>query len=369
MWFQAMRLTVCAFVLAAIHAASWGAERPPAMTAVLSPEVHADKRVTFRLLAPKASEVQVQFENSDPVAMRRDAKGVWSLTTDPMRPNLYGYLFLVDRVPTVDPSNPALKPDLLMREGLHTQSLLHVSGDSLPWELGDVPHGVIHHHFYRSRVLADESEFFVYTPPGYEEDKTTSYPVLYLLHGSSQDPSSWTAIGRAHVILDNLIAARKASPMLVVMPLGYAGRDRGTFLARFKEEMSKEIVPRVEGAYRVKRDRDSRAIAGLSMGATESVFTALTGARDFGWVGVFSPGGLQDDFDAQFPGVESWSKQELRLLWISCGSDDHEAPMARKLESWLTGKGIRHTDVALAGGHTWMVWRRNLADLAPLLFR
>jgi enterochelin esterase family protein len=192
---------ICIFLFLAFHAASAQTARPATMTEVVSPEVRADSRVTFRLRAPRASEVQVQLEGSKPIVMQRDPQGVWTFTTDPLPPDLYGYLFLVDGVPTVDPSNPALKPDLLMRVELHTQSLLHVPGPSLPWELTDVPHGTVHHHFFRSRLLGENSEFFVYTPPDYDENSAASYPVLYLLHGSSHDASSWTAIGRAHLIL------------------------------------------------------------------------------------------------------------------------------------------------------------------------
>jgi enterochelin esterase family protein len=157
--------------------------------------------------------------------------------------------------------------------------------------------------------------------------------------------------------------------MLLVMPVGYAGRDRSAFLARFRQELLTEVMPRVESAYRVRRTRDSRAIAGLSMGATQSLFTALTSPREFGWAGAFSPGGLSDNFDNQFPGIDRRPDPALRLLWISCGSDDHEAPRARKLESWLATKDVRFTPVSPPGAHTWMVWRRNLADFAPLLFR
>src|SRR5258708_161369 len=202
-------------------------QTPPAP--VVSPEVHADHRVTFRLRAPNAKEVNVQIEGaSKPLAMQKDDKGVWSCTTDPLAPDYYGYAFIVDGVAMFDPSNSATKPNFLYRASeLHVAPAAANSGDSASptWEIADVPHGEVHHHFYRSKVVGDERGYFVYTPPGYDPRGKQSYPVLYLLHGYSDDASAWTAVGRANVILDNLIARSKAKPMLIVMPLGYGAPE------------------------------------------------------------------------------------------------------------------------------------------------
>jgi enterochelin esterase family protein len=184
---------------------------------VRSPELEPGGRVTFRLRAPNAREVVLNLEGEKPQPMQRGDGSVWTLTTRALEPDFYGYKFLADGVRLLDPSNPDVIPNLLDKS-----SQLHVPGPaSLPWEVGDVPRGAVHRHFYRSGIVGDDREFYVYTPPGYDPTAKGGYPVLYLLHGFSDDASAWTAVGRAHVILDNLIAQRTAKPMLVVMPFGY----------------------------------------------------------------------------------------------------------------------------------------------------
>jgi enterochelin esterase-like enzyme len=346
---------------------------------IIPPEVHPDSRVTFRLRAPNAQKVMLAREGTEAIAMQKNEEGVWSVTTEPLEPDIYGYSFVADGVDLFDPSNPYVKANLL-----YTQSLLHVPGPaSLPWELNDVPHGIVHHHFYTSKVVGDDRDFFVYTPPGYDPKETKTYPTLYLLHGYSDDASAWTAVGRAERILDNLIAQGKAKPMLVVMPLGYGApeivartgrglRDRALRernYEKFREALLTEVIPEVERSYPVAKEPESRAVAGLSMGGAESLFTGLNALDQFAWIGAFSSGGLYDDFDAMFPALSSKSNARLRLLWISCGKDDHLIEVNRKLIDWLNSKGIRHTSVETSGSHTWMVWRRNLASFVQLLFR
>jgi enterochelin esterase-like enzyme len=346
---------------------------------VQSPEVHADHSVTFRFRDPNAKQVLLAREGAERVPMERDADGVWSVTTPPLEPDLYGYSFVADGISLIDPSNPLMKPNLLF-----TQSEVHVPGPpSLPWEVNDVPHGVVHHHFYRSEVVGDQRDYYVYTPPGYNPKTRKPYPVLYLLHGYSDDASGWTAVGRANVILDNLIAQDKAKPMLVVMPLGYGApeilsrtgpplRDpnlRGRNMDRFREALVTEVIPQVEKNYHAAKDRSSRAIAGLSMGGAESLYTGLNNLDRFGWIGAFSSGGLGQDFNAEFPKLDAKAAAQLHLLWIACGTDDRLIEANRKLRQWLDTKGVRHNDIETAGAHTWMVWRRNLANFAPLLFR
>jgi len=350
--------------------------QPPPL---VSPEVRSDNRVTFRFRAPNAKEVLLALEGAKPVAMQKDEEGVWSVTTDPLEPDFYGYTFEADGVHLIDPSNPLMKPNLLDPE-----SEVHVPGPaSLPWELNNVPHGIIHHRFYRSTIVGDDRDYFVYTPPNYHPDGKETYPTLYLLHGYSDDASAWTAVGRAQVILDNLIALGQAEPMIVVMPLGYGAPEivshddrpfddltlRRKNYQRFREALINEVLPQVEASYRVVKDRKSRAIAGLSMGGTESLLTGLNTLDDFAWIGAFSSGGLPDDFPAAFPGLDSNATMQLRLLWISCGTDDHLIKANRKLGDWLKSKGIEHKYTETPGAHTWMVWRRNLAAFAPLLFR
>ena len=259
-------------------------------------------------------------DGAEPLPMQKEEQGVWSVTTEPLPPDFYGYVFQADGVRLIDPSNHVMHPNLF-----NTESVLHVPGSaSLPWELNNVPHGVIHHHFYHSGIVGDDRDFYVYTPPDYGTQAARIYPTLFLLHGFSDDASAWTAVGRAHVILDNLIAQGKTKPMVVVMPLGYGApeivsRGVGSFrdpglrqrnFDRFREALVAEVLPQVEAAYRVSRDRESRAIAGLSMGGTESLLTGLNTLDRFAWIGAFSSGGLGEDFNTDFPGLDSGANSE-----------------------------------------------------------
>jgi enterochelin esterase-like enzyme len=377
------RILLAIFAIAAISPGQTTTPQnpPPAPPPpIVSPEVQSDHRVTFRFRAPNAKEVAVDIEGSTtPWPMQKDDQGVWSVTTDPLTPDYYGYSFVADGVGLFDPSNHRVKPNFLYRA-----SEVHVPGPaSLSWEVSDVPRGEIHHHFYRSKIVGDDRGFFVYTPPGYDPRGKQSYPVFYLLHGYSDDANAWTAVGRANVILDNLIAQGKAKPMLVVMPLGYgepkilepnsgAFRDRSITdrnFDRFREALLTEVIPQVESAYLVKKDRDSRAIAGLSMGGAESLLTGLNTLDKFSYVGAFSSGGFTPEFEKEFPGLDSKSSQQLHLLWVACGTDDRLIEINRNFRAWLASKGVKHADIETPGAHTWMVWRRNLTEFAPLLFR
>jgi enterochelin esterase-like enzyme len=349
---------------------------PPPM---LSPEVHADGSVTFRIAAPNAKEVKLELEGAQPLDMRKDDQDVWSVTTPPLSPDYYGYSFSIDGVRTMDASNPLLVPNLI-----DPGNAVHVPGpSSLPWEINDVPHGEIHHHFYRSAVAQDERDYYVYTPPGYESSRKQNYPVLYLLHGFSDDASGWTAVGHANIILDNLIAQGKARPMIVVMPLGCGTMEmirlgwsawshtetRDANFSKFTEALLTEVMPQVESEYRIIKDRNSRAIAGLSMGGSESLLTGLNHLDTFSWIGAFSSGGIPEDFQRDFPKLDAATNRQLNLLWISCGTDDHLITINRNLRAWLKEKGVKMTEIETPGMHAWMVWRRNLAEFLPLLFR
>ena len=213
-----MKRTLLAFICAGLAVL---AQPPQALPPVDSPEVHSDKTVTFRFRDLNAKEVLLAREGAQRVPMQKDEQGIWTVTTDPLEPDLYGYSFVADGVGLIDPSNPGMKPNLL-----NTTSVVHVPGPlTLAWEINDVPRGEVHHHYYRSSVVGDDRDYYVYTPPGYDPGGKKLYPVLYLLHGFSDDASGWTAVGRANVILDNLIAAGKAKPMLIVMPLGYGAPE------------------------------------------------------------------------------------------------------------------------------------------------
>jgi enterochelin esterase family protein len=373
-----MKLTFV-FLSAWLFITSIGAaqtEPPP----LLSPEVHPDNRVTFRFRAPNVKQVTVAIDAlPKALSMQKDDQGVWSVTSDPLPPDYYGYSIIADGVNFFDPANFATIPNFLYRA-----SSLHVPGPpSLSWELNNVPHGEIHHHSYKSGVVGDNRDFLVYTPPGYDPRGKQTYPVLYLLHGYSDDASAWTAVGRANVILDNLIAQGKAKPMLVVMPLGYGApevlspgsgvfRDRSLTdrnFNKFTEALLTEVLPRVEANYLVIKERNSRAIAGLSMGGSESLLTGLNHADQFAWIGAFSSGGIDEEFEKEFPWLDSSAVKQLRLLWVACGTDDRLIDINRKFRAWLASKSIPHVDIETPGRHSWQVWRRNLTQFGSLLFR
>jgi len=308
--------------------------------------------------------------------MRKDEQGVWSVTIPTLTPDYYGYGFTADGVDVPDPSNHELTPNLLF-----SLNVLHVPGPlSLPWEVNDVPHGVIHHHFYRSAVAQGDRDYYVYTPPNYDSAAKKSYPVLYLLHGYSFDARSWSASGRANVILDNLIAQGKARPMIVVMPLAYGTMKilgafdnselRDANFQKFSETLLTEVMPRVEREYRTIKDRNARATAGFSLGGSESLLTGLNHLDKFSWIGSFSGvRGMPEDFQKDFPSLDAKANEQLHLLWVSCGTEDYRLAMSRNLREWLKAKGVKVTEIETPGSHTMMVGRRNLVEFAPLLFR
>jgi len=364
------------FGLAVVLTTSAMAQQVPR---VQSPEVRPDRRVTFRFLAPNGKDVSLVLEGADKAPMKQDDNGIWTITTDPLEPDLYGYSFLVDGVDLVDPNNTRIKPNLLS-----LSNVVHVPGRAtLLWEVQDVPHGEVHHHFYKSSIVGEQRDFYVYTPPGYDPKSKTVYPVLYLLHGFSDDASAWTAVGQANIILDNLIAQGKARPMIVVMPLGYGAPEMLSYgfqafqheelrqrnFNRFRETLLKEIMPQVEAMYPILRDGTNRAIAGLSMGGAESLLNGLNNIDTFAWIGAFSSGGLGGKFASDFPSLNAAGSGRLRQLWIACGEQDHRIDDNRRLKAWLKSQNVSFTDIETPGAHTWMVWRRNLIAFSTLLFR
>ncbi len=351
-----------------------------------TPDVHADHSVTFYLYDPGAGEVNLRMDgHAGGLPMTKDDRGVWSLTIPPLQPDLYDYIFVADGVPTLDPSNPTVNPNLRS-----PSNVFEVRGTQPePWDVQDVPHGTVHHHFYKSAIVGDQRDFFVYTPPAYDPRAHEKYPVLYLLHGYSDDARAWTALGRANVILDNLIAEGKARPMIVVMPLGYGAPEivtgpRASFndaalrkknVDLFTQALLTEVVPQVQSSYRVSTKREDRAIAGLSMGGAESLLTGLNHIDTFAWVGSFSAGGLQPDFAQDFPTLNAATAARLRLLWIACGKDDRyvgKSPLItlnRQLAAWLRANNIPVTFVETPGMHEWPVWRKDLVQFSQLLFQ
>jgi enterochelin esterase family protein len=345
-------------------------ERPRApMEPVRSPEVAKDGRVTFRLRAPNARQVNLARAGTRPVPMQKDEQGVWSVTTDPLPPDIYPYSFNVDGLTLADPSNPMVKPIVMGGN----QSLAHVpGGPDLMWEIQDAPRGALHQHFYRSAIAGEDREYYVYTPAGYTPTARREYPVLYLLHGLTDDASAWIKGGRANVIFDNLIAQGKAKPMIVVMPLGYpfANITQNIYQKLFREPAAQrpsvddfsrtvrdELIPQIEKTYRAAKERDARAIAGLSMGGMHSLYIGLNHPDQFGWIGSFS-GAINwygDDFAGYFPSLDAKTTSKFRLIWIACGAEDGLIVQNRKFQTWLKDKGIQFTYKETPGGHTWMV--------------
>jgi len=347
---------------------------------LVSPDVHPDKTVTFRFVAPKADKVELDLEGTDAQPMTKGSDGVWTLTTQVLEPDIYGYSFSVDGQGCLDPHNSSIKPNLIWLSNMVT-----VPGDpARDWEVQDVPHGEVRHHFYKSGIIGDQRDYFVYTPPGYRDTDHHKYPVLYLLHGYSDTANGWTEVGKANVIMDNLIAQGKITPMIVVMTLGYGVPDfasphRPGFsdrsvvkqnYDRYRDALFQEVIPAVQKDYRTYTDAHHRAMAGLSMGGAETLYTSLNNLDKFEYVGAFSSGGLGNDFDAEFPGLTAEKANgALKLLWISCGRDDGLMTFNRQLVTWLKGKNILCKQIETPGRHAWMVWRRDLIDFSQLIFK
>ncbi len=366
------RLLYVILLLLPIVAFAQKKEEPP----IVSPEVNADRSITFRLRMPYAHNVAVGVEGiQKDIAMAKDKTGVWTVTVKPQSPNYYGYWFTVDGETCLDP----LCNQYRLNQCWQSNMVLVPGDPPAAWELQDVPHGEIHQHFYQSKIIGDQQDYFVYTPPDYP--KGGPYPVLYLLHGYSDFANAWTEVGMANVILDNLIAQGKAKPMLIVMPLVYGAPrmkpqkthnppsrdmpddDEG----HFKEALLREIIPQVEADYKTLKGPSSRAIAGLSYGADESLFVGLNNLDHFAYVGGFSPAGPSD---VQYKGLNSSKANAgLRLLFITWGKDDSFAESGGAWDAWLKKHGIKFEESVLPGTHEWPVWRQNLVQFCKEIFR
>lgn len=361
------------------------AQERPAPPVVISPDVAADRTVTFRLLASKATAVKVVGGDTPGMGrgleMTKGDKDIWSVTTSPINPGTYRYHFDVDGLGINDPKNPATS------ESNTTSWSVFVVPGSDEQDAKDIPHGSVARVTYYSKTLQKTRRMTVYTPPGYESG-TGTFPVLYLLHGSSDSDDSWISIGRANFILDNLIASGNAKPMIVVMPHGHtnppptdppeAGRGRQT--EEFVADFNTEIRPRVERTYRVKTDRASRAIAGLSMGGGQSLEISMRNLGDYGYVGVFSSGIFGIVGDRPRPPGPKWEERHqsaldqadlkpgLKLFWFATGKDDFLVKTTQATVDLLKQHGFDVVYHETAGGHTWINWRDYLHQFAPLLF-
>ena len=386
-----------------------GAQAPP----VVSPEVMADRHLAFRIYAPQAQAVRLAAGDIPGVGqttqLTKGENGVWEVTIGPIDPGAYRYNFNVDGVATIDPRNPATS-----ESNTNVWSLVVVPGSDL-MDTKNVPHGAVAAVTYNSTALNTFRRMHVYTPPGYETG-TAKYPVFYLLHGAGDSDDAWTSVGRAGFILDNLIAAGKAKPMIVVMPAGHTSRGTvaGGAVGRnatqeFVKDFTTDVMPYVDRHYRVLTDRAHTAIAGLSMGGTQTLHVAIPHLDRFGYVGVFSSGliGAFPELAPQGRGAPpapappapgaagappapaagapplaaDWAQQNaatldnaslrkgLKLLWFATGKDDGLIATSNATVDLLKKHGLNATFKESPGGHTWINWRNYLDEFVPQLFR
>ncbi len=382
--------------------------RPTPPPQFVSPEVAADGHITFRIYAPNAKAIRLSAGDipgmagpGTPVFTKAD-NGVWEVTIGPIGPGAYRYTFNVDGVATVDPRNAAIS-----ESNTSVSSLVLVPGSDV-FDTKDVPHGAVALITYKSTALGLFRRMHVYTPPGYENG-VAKYPVFYLLHGAGDNDNAWSTVGRAGFILDNLIATKKARPMVVVMPAGHTPRAAGSPVGRsatedFVNDFVKDVMPYVETHYRVLTDRAHTAIAGLSMGGSQTLAVAVPRLERFGYVGVYSSGligafpelagrGGRGAVPAAAAGAPprpagppamtaaDWEKQYasrldnpalkkgLRLLYFATGKDDFLVSTTEATVAFFKKHGFTPVYNSSAGGHTWINWRDYLVDFAPQLFR
>jgi enterochelin esterase-like enzyme len=369
--------------------------RGPRTPPVTSPEVKDDRHVIFRIRAPKAEAVKllasdIPGNGQGGAALKKGENDVWEVTLGPIDPGAYRYRFDVDGVLVIDPRNPATS-----ESNANAWSLVYVPGSDL-MDTKDVPHGAVAAVTYYSKSLGKFRRMHVYTPPGYEASDA-KYPVFYLLHGALDCDDSWTSVGRAGFILDNLIAAKKARSMVVVMPAGHTrafglgfggGGGERPPVDEFSKDFIEDLVPCVEKAYRISPARQNHAIAGLSMGGGQTLNVGIRNLDKFAYLGVYSSGvfGIAGGFRpfaarAKANPGPSWEEQNkaflddadrkngLKLVWFATGKDDPLIPTTRATVDMLKKHKFDVVFEESAGGHTWINWRNYLIEFAPKLFQ
>lgn len=354
---------------------------------VTSPEVSSDRHITFRILAPKAEKIRLAAGdipgNGPGVELSKGTNDIWEVTIGPIDPGAYRYNFNVDGVSVIDPRNPATS-----ESNNNVWSLVYVPGSEF-MDTRSVPHGAVAAVTYYSKTLQRFRRMHVYTPPGYELGRG-KFPVFYLLHGAGDSDDAWTSVGRAGFILDNLIAAGTAKPMIVVMPAGHTrasgfGGGPRTGPDEFVQDFVDDIMPYVEKSYRVQNDRAHRAIAGLSMGGGQTLNIGIPHLEKFAYLGVYSSGifGIvpRPGATAAPPQGPSWEEQHravlddpklkkgLKLFWFSTGKDDFLIGTTRATVEMFKKHGFEPVFQESSGAHTWINWRNYLNEFAPQLFR
>ncbi|MBG6233869.1 enterochelin esterase family protein [Pedobacter sp. CAN_A7] len=339
------------------------AQRAPSLN---SPEVKPDQRVTFYYYSRTAKSVSLNGEflkNAEP--MIKDTSGVWSVTVGPVKPDIYPYFYTVDNVQISDPNNTHVFANERFK-----RSILDVSGPlPLVHSLQNVPHGKIDYRYYNSVTLDTLRRVLVYTPPGFNPAGKIKYPVLYLIHGGSDTEETWTKVGRANLIADNLIAAGKATPMIIVMPYGNV---RPKEMADFTKDVLNNVVPFIEANYPVIKDSKSRAIAGFSVGGGQTLNIGLTNTDIFAYVASYAPYTATEEFKKNF---SSWSpdakllNNKLKLFTISVGTDDFLYESVKQNIAMFTEKGLLLKTYIVPGGHSWMNCKLFLASTLQEIFK
>lgn len=344
---------------------------PPPFATVKSPESNADGTITFRIWAPKASEVKLQCASllgAQPDQMERFDEEYWRITVRPVRSGKFRYKFMVDGVQTPDPVNPLT---------VGTSSVVVVPGEETAFfTVRNVPHGTVHRHFYHNPAIQAVRSVSVYTPPGYEDHPDRTWPVLFLFHGSGGTDESWFQVGHANIILDNLVAEGKARPMIVIAPFGHTVepgthgwpfvQEQGDFVQDFVEV----LLPYLEKRYRISDDPHERALAGNSMGGYHTLKIGLHHLDQFANLGPFSWGGTQEFFEEDAPHVlnePQKTRDQIETLFIACGRDDFLFGRVQSMCRLLSDRGTELSVFVSDGGHEMASWRRFLYEYAQRL--
>ncbi len=358
-----LQATLSTLIIVSLASVGFAQRRPP----IVSPEIGSDGKVTLRIDAPKAAKVEVAGQWPDGnKELAKNGDGIWEIVFDTIPAGIWEYSLRVDGLSMIDPNNSEIKPMRSPRS-----SILHIPGKPpMIHDFQDVPHGAVHLHTYQSKAVDRPRRLAVYTPPGYEQHSSARYPTLYLQHGSGDNEATWIAHGKAHWIADNLIATKKAKPMIIVMMDGHIAppteRTRNTEL--FEKELLEEVIPFVEANYAAEPSAGSRGIVGLSMGGGQSLTVGLKNTDKFAWVGGFSSAVPGNEVVATAIDNSAQTNERLKLLWIGCGKDDFLIGQNEAFVERLTSKGVKHQWHKTDGNHSWPIWRVYLADFLPELF-
>ena len=352
--------TLILFVLAGI---ATNAQRAPSLN---SPEVNKDHSITFRYYSRNAKQVILKGEFlKTAVAMTTDTAGIWSVTVPPVKPDIYPYSFMVDSVELADPNN-----SYIFANERFKRSIVDIPGDEpLIHALQNVPHGKISYQYYKSTTLGITRQLLVYTPPGFNATAKKKYPVLYLIHGGSDTEETWTKVGHANFIADNLIAQEKAKPMIIVMPYGNV---RPAPMPDFTKDVINDIIPFIESNYPVLTDSKNRAVAGFSVGGGQTLNIGLTNTDKFAYICSYAPYTATEEFQKNFtnwtPDADKMNKQ-LKLFTISVGTEDFLYEAVKKNLAMFDEKKIRVKPYIVSGGHTWMNCKQYLATTLQEIFK